>query len=102
MNENFIGKIKNKGAVPDKSDTQLRENLINNFLGRLEIKPVVQTRLVEVYFKAGDPKFAADVVNALFDSFIDMNIQKKFQATEQATEFLSDQITGLKAEIEEK
>lgn len=101
-NEKFIGKIRKKGAVADKSDTELREKLIDNFLGRLDIKPIKLTRLVEVNFKAHDPKFAADVLNALFDSFIDMNIQKKFQATEQATEFLSDQIASIKAEIEEK
>jgi succinoglycan biosynthesis transport protein ExoP len=101
-NEKFIGKIENKAGIPDKSDTQFRERIIDNFLGRLSIKPITQTRLVEVYFKARDPEFAADVLNALFYSFIDMNIQKKFLATEQANEFLSDQIASLRAEIEEK
>jgi len=100
-NEKFIGKIGKEGVVPDKSDTEFREKLIDNFLGRLEITPIKLTRLVEVNFKAHDPKFAADVLNALFTSFIDMNIQKKFLATEQATEFLSNQIASVKAEIEE-
>ena len=101
-NENFIGKPKKAGVLPDKSDTRFRENLINIFLSRLGIVPISETRLVEVYFSANDPQFAADALNALFDSFIDMNIQKKFQATEQATEFLSDQIASIRTDIEEK
>ncbi len=101
-NEKFIGKTKDKGAVPDKSDTRFRETLINNFLARLGVNPIKLTRLVEVSFKDRDPKFAADVLNALFDSFIDMNIQKKYQATEQATEFLSSQIADLSVDIQDK
>jgi polysaccharide biosynthesis transport protein len=101
-NEKFSGKIKKEGEVPAQSDVKFREKLIERFLDRLGVKPIRQTRLVEVNFKDHDPKFAAEVLNALFDSFIDMNIQKKFQATEQATEFLSGQITSVRAEIEEK
>jgi capsular exopolysaccharide synthesis family protein len=101
-NEKFIGKINNTVGIPDKSDTPFRERLIENFLGRLGIEPISQTRLVEVNFKANDPQFAAEVLNAFFDSFIDMNIQKKFLATEQATEFLASQISSIRAEIEER
>jgi succinoglycan biosynthesis transport protein ExoP len=100
--EKFVGNIKNGSAIADKSDTQFRERLIDNFLRRLAVKPIAQTRLVEVNFKDRDPKFAADILNALFDSFIDMNIQKKYEATEQATEFLSNQIADVRAEIQEK
>ncbi len=100
--EQFVGKPKNGGAVQNRSDTQYREMLIDNLLGRLTVNPINLTRLVEVEFKAGDPKFAADVLNGLFDSFIDMNIQRKFLATAQATEFLSGQIGDVSAEIEEK
>ncbi len=100
--EKFSGKIRDEGDVPAQSDVKFREKLIDNFLGRLGVKPIRQTRLVEVSFKDHDPAFAAEVLNALFDSFIDMNIQKKFQATEQATEFLSGQIASVGSEIEEK
>src|SRR4030067_3152615 len=50
-NEKFIGKINNTVGLPDKSDTLFRERLIENFLGRLGIEPISQTRLGEVYFK---------------------------------------------------
>jgi succinoglycan biosynthesis transport protein ExoP len=101
-NEKFVGNIKQEGVVPDQSGTKFREKLLDHFLDRLGVKPIRQTRLVEVSFEDHDPKFAADILNALFDSFIDMNIQKKFLATEQATEFLTNQIDSVRAEIAEK
>jgi capsular exopolysaccharide synthesis family protein len=101
-NEKFVGKLGKESDAPDQSDTVFREILIDNFLNRLEVTPIRQTRLVALSFKAGDPQFAADTLNALFDAFIDMNIQKKYQATEQATEFISNQIAALRAETAEK
>jgi capsular exopolysaccharide synthesis family protein len=101
--EKFAGPMKVSGTEESGAhDARARTRLIEIFLGKLAIKPVPQTRLVEVHFTDGNPQFAADVVNALFDSFIDMSVELKFERTEQATEFLAKQITELRSEIEEK
>lgn len=86
----------------DLKNPVFRQKLVDNFLSRLEVKPIRMTRLVEVAFKAHDPVLASDCVNALFDSFVDMNIEAKYETTEQATEFLSQQIAELKKEISQK
>ncbi|HOI44087.1 MAG TPA: polysaccharide biosynthesis tyrosine autokinase [Candidatus Aminicenantes bacterium] len=98
-NEKFTGKLKKD---LDKTDPAFREAMIDVFLGRLSVDPIRQTRLVEVSFKGPDPDFAARVLNELFDTFIDMSIQKKYSAAEQATEFLSKQIANVSAEIQDK
>jgi capsular exopolysaccharide synthesis family protein len=100
--EKFVGKLSTKEKSVDESDSAFRSRLVAKLLGRLNVKPIRQTRLVEVHFKDRDPKFAANVVNALFDSFIDMNIELRYETTEQATEFLTNQITSLRSEIEGK
>ncbi len=100
-NAEFVGK-KNSKEAPSKNDPELRARLVNAFLGRLAISPVRQTRLVDVTFKSANPKMAADGVNALFDSFINMSVESRFTATEQATEFLTQQIASLRADIERK
>jgi capsular exopolysaccharide synthesis family protein len=92
---------KGKAAI-DPKEPAFRRSVIDSFLGRIEVKPVRMTRLVEVTFKDSNSEFAADAVNALFDSFIDMNVEAKYAATEQATEFLTGQIASLRAEIESK
>jgi len=100
--EEFVGKPKNKKNSMDKSNPALRQSLASAFLARVDVKPVRLTRLVEINFRAYDPKLAADGVNTLFDTFIDMNIETKYEATEQATEFLTNQISGLRVEIAQK
>ena len=60
------------------------------------------TRLVDIAFSARDPKLAADCVNDLAIAFIDLNINMKYAATEQATTFLSEQIKSLQIEIQQK
>ncbi|MCX8159473.1 MAG: polysaccharide biosynthesis tyrosine autokinase [Candidatus Saccharicenans sp.] len=89
-------------TTDDLKNPVLKQKMVDKFLGRLEVKPIRMTRLVEVAFKAHDPTLASDCVNALFDSFVDMNIEAKYETTEQATEFLSGQIEELKKEISQK
>jgi succinoglycan biosynthesis transport protein ExoP len=84
-----------------KKDPRVRRMLINNLLSRLIIRPVRKTRLVQASFSDHDPKFAAEALNSLFDAYIEMNVQKRYQATEQATDFLTKQIATVQAEIEE-
>ena len=101
-NEEFIGKPDKRKKAPDPNDHVFRENLIDSFSRRLQVKPVRLTRLVEVSFDARDPKLAAECVNELASAFIDLNINMKYAATEQATEFLGQQIKSLQTDIEQK
>ncbi|MBE3145228.1 MAG: polysaccharide biosynthesis tyrosine autokinase [Planctomycetes bacterium] len=101
-NPEFIGKPGKRKKPIDPTDYVFRERLVVGFLGRLKVTPVRMTRLVEVNFRASDPKLAAECVNELAAAFIDLNINIKYAATEQATTFLSEQIKGLQSEIEQK
>ncbi len=100
-NDAFLGNLRKDPMSSDKSNPIFRGKLIDTLLKRVDVKPIRQTRLVEVAFKDHDPRFAADALNALFDAFIDLNIQKKYLATEQASEFLTKQIAAVTAEIQE-
>jgi polysaccharide biosynthesis transport protein len=81
-------------------DPIARGQLINEFLGRLSVRPVRKTRLVQASFSDVDPKLAADVLNELFAAYIEMNVRKKYQATEKATDFLANQIQSVRDGIE--
>jgi succinoglycan biosynthesis transport protein ExoP len=101
-NPEFVGKPGKRKKPIDPTDYVFREGLVGGFLRRLSVTPVRLTRLVEVAFEARDPKLAAECVNELAVAFIDLNINIKYAATEQATTFLSEQIKGLQSEIEQK
>ncbi len=101
-NRGFAGAPAPGKPAPDPTDVAYQEQLIDRFLGGLEVKPVRMTRLVQVGYRSGDARLASDCVNGIADAFIDLNINMKYAATEQATEFLSGQIATLQTEIQTK
>lgn len=68
-------------------------------LGGLSVTPVVETRLVEVSYASRHPVLAADVVNALVEEFISYSIETKYEATQQTSEFLSEEIAKLRDDM---
>ncbi len=100
-NPHFVQKLakKSKGAGP--SDPIFREKLIEEFLKRISVEQVQQTRLIQVRFTDRDPKFAGDTLNVLFDQYMDMIVRQKYVATEQASQFLNAQIEKVRTEIQD-
>jgi len=100
-NPKFVGPPPKGEKLPDPSDPVFREQLIENFLLRIAVRPIERTKLLEVTFSDRDPKFAAETLNALFDEYIDMIIRQRYETSERATEFLKTQIATVRTEIEE-
>ena len=66
-----------------------------------EITPIRGTNLVEVSFVAPNAKLAADVANALSQSYIDWTLEAKYKTLGQANRFLTTQAEQLKTEIDQ-
>ena len=75
--------------------------LIGNFLDRLSVEPVRNSRLVKVSFDSYDSVLAARVVNTLASNYIEQNLEVKWEATEKASEWLSQQLVGLQGKLEQ-
>ena len=69
---------------------------------QVDVAPIRGTNLVELSYVAKSPKLAADIANAVADSYIDWNLESKFEVVSQATQFLTGQIEQLKSEIDQK
>lgn len=100
-NPKFVGPPPKGEKLPDPSDPIFRERLIENFLKRISVRPIQNTKLLEVTYNDRDPKFASETLNALFDEYIDMIIRQRYETSERATEFLKTQIVTVRTEIEE-
>lgn len=86
--------------VMDPSDPIFHERLVEEFLKRIEVRPIERTKLIEVSFSDTDPKFASQTLNTLFNEYIEMVISQRYKASEQAARFLKTQIESLRSEIE--
>ena len=68
----------------------------------LTIMPIMDTNLVDVSFKSIYPRMAADIVNILIDEFVRFSIETRYEATQQTSEFLNEQIAQLRDDLAAK
>jgi len=67
----------------------------------LSVTPVRGSRLVAVGFDNPDPVVAARVANGFSENFIQANLDRKFQSSAYAREFLEERIAQTKGRLEE-
>ena len=60
-----------------------RPAILSAFLGRLSVRRVPNSQLIEVTFEGSDPQLAAQVVNAHLQNYIEQNFRSKYDATTQ-------------------
>jgi succinoglycan biosynthesis transport protein ExoP len=77
-----------------------RPAILGAFLGSLNIKRVPNSRLIEVRFEATDPQLAAAIVNAHLQNYIEQNFRSKYDATMQASNWLSSELEELRIKVE--
>jgi capsular exopolysaccharide synthesis family protein len=80
---------------------------VGALMGGLRIEPVrenragyyKETRLIDIDFTHGDPEVAAKVVNAVAETFVRNNLEKKSETNTSTSEFLSKRVTELQTQI---
>ena len=87
-------------GVSAAADKNVPEEVLKNFEERLTVEPVKRSRLIEVTFESDDPNIAAQVVNTLTSAYIDANLEARWQAAQKASDWLSQQLLGMKAKLE--
>jgi len=94
----FAGEDDGTAETPGEDD-KLRST-INAYLGRLEVSPVRQTRLVDISFESPDPDFAVQVINSHARHYREQNFQFRTIATNEASEFLAGTVENLQFDLE--
>ncbi len=77
-----------------------RPAILGAFLGGLSVKRVPNSRLIQVGFEAEDPQLAAQIVNAHLQNYIEQNFRSKYDATTQASNWLSSELEELRIKVE--
>jgi uncharacterized protein involved in exopolysaccharide biosynthesis len=102
-NPEFAGK--DKLSSPENVSKQnmyedINKKFVDSFLGSVTITPEETSRLVKVSFDSNDPKLSAQVANEIAKSYIRFNIESRFEATQQASDWLTEQLDDMKAKVE--
>lgn len=99
--ESFISLLKTDGdpsADGEADDPDFK--LISAFIGRTEVRPIRNSRLVDVSFQAKDPRLATKVVNTLAKSYIDQNLETRLSAIQDAVKWLHSRIEEERKRVE--
>lgn len=92
-----------RGPAPVPVDPGSRQDnaIVGAFQGSLSVEPVRKSRLVRLHFDSTDPFFAAKAVNTLAQAFININLERRFEASSYAKTFLEEKLVQTKAKLED-
>jgi capsular exopolysaccharide synthesis family protein len=74
--------------------------LVGEFLGRVSIEPVQNSRLVDVGFVSADPQFAVKAVNAHVEEYVAQNFELRRQNMAKSLEWLTQELGKQQAKVE--
>jgi polysaccharide biosynthesis transport protein len=77
-----------------------REDVIESFLGGVDVITSDRSRVLVVSYISADPDFAAEAANALAEVYINETVLRKFAANARATDWLNQQSSELRQRLE--
>jgi capsular exopolysaccharide synthesis family protein len=88
-------------GLPLEEAPATRTRLLGTFKAYLKVQPVHGTRLILVTYESHNPKQAAQIANALIDSYKSQYLQTHYDATSEASDWLTKQLGELKTNVED-
>jgi succinoglycan biosynthesis transport protein ExoP len=85
---------------PPQVTKDQQTQLARRFKGGLAVALIPDTRMIEIAYTSPNSRTAADAVNALINAYIEQNRKTRFEATTQAAEWLTKQLSDLQVKVE--
>lgn len=90
------------GGGASSLDARELARLAGRIQSGLTVRPVKDTRLVEISYVSPSPELAARIANGVAEAYIDWGIEMRGISVEKASSFLNSQIESIKREIADK
>jgi len=82
------------------TDAAIEKRVVRRFQGRLTVEPVRLSQLVRVSFESDDPDLAAKIANTVAETFIEADLEARYEMTQKASDWLSESMRGLRQKVE--
>ncbi len=92
------------GSAPDTAERLAairRSRAIDVFLSKLSVSQLQRSNVVAIEFESQNAVTAATVVNAVADGYIQAQLDKKFESTKLASEWINERLAELEAAVRE-
>ncbi|MBN1272583.1 MAG: polysaccharide biosynthesis tyrosine autokinase [Candidatus Aminicenantes bacterium] len=105
----LIPRRKTPGKIQVKRNAPTRKTYVNPNIrlsglvrGGLGVSPIEDTRMITLSYSSPYPALASDIVNNVAEEFINFSIETRYEATQQASDFLTEQIVRLREDLATK
>jgi capsular exopolysaccharide synthesis family protein len=100
-NDKFYRAMEASPPEPGTSQDRVRDLTLRLLQRNLTVRLPRDSRIVTVSFESADPEIAAQVANAFASEFIQANLQRKFDSSSYARDFVSKQLDEAKSRVEQ-
>lgn len=73
--------------------------IVEDLQKKLDVTQIRDTKVLKIGYTTQYPILGAEIVNTFVEEFINFSIEKKFEITQQATDFLNEQIVNLRRDL---
>ncbi|TPE49124.1 GumC family protein [Amaricoccus solimangrovi] len=88
------------GAPPALSENEIRDGVVTALLDQVVTTNIPQSLAFQIQVETESAEKSARIADTIARLYIDDQVRVKFEATKRAAEWLTGQVTGLKAELE--
>jgi exopolysaccharide transport family protein len=82
------------------AELKAHQKIIDRIIKQLQIRRVGLTYVIDVSFTSESPEKATMIANTFADKYLTEQLEARFQATQQANEWLSERLSSLKGQVE--
>jgi capsular exopolysaccharide synthesis family protein len=97
----FYTAMESKAPGAGATAEGMRNQVVGMLQGNLKVTLPRDSRIVTISFESADPSMSAEIANAFAGEFIQSNLQRKFDSSSYAREFVSNQMAEAKQRVEQ-
>jgi succinoglycan biosynthesis transport protein ExoP len=86
---------------PSAPPLAVRNQVVGMLLGHLHVTLPRDSRIVTIQYESTDPAMSADIANAYAGEFIQANLQRRYDSSSYARDFVSNQLAETKQKLED-
>ncbi|MGH9842045.1 MAG: GumC family protein [Blastocatellia bacterium] len=90
-----------EGESDEQADIERLEPFINALLANVDVRPVRETRLVEIRYRHEIPELARKIADAWADAFKKNTLDERYKANKEAGDYLNKSIAGYRLKLRE-
>lgn len=83
------------------NDNQLRTMLAQGIQAGLSVSGGTQSQIINISYQSEDPQLAANIVNAISESYIEFGLEARLSQIKDTAEWLSEQLEELRVTLQE-